>query len=129
MDLREKILKADDLQLHKEWVPEWGVDVYLRTMGGVDRDDFDAEAHAARGPDDAVNFVNLRGRLLVRCIVDKEGKRVFKSEDAEALGRKSARALERIFPIALKMNGLSKEDIDALKKPSAPDPNEASGSS
>jgi hypothetical protein len=50
-------------------------------------------------------------------VVDENGERLFKSsEDVEALGGKSARALSRIFNRALEINGFGANDVEKLEK-------------
>ena len=47
--------------------------------------------------------------------VDEEGKPLFTESDIAALSAKSSRALDRIFAIAVKLSGISKQDLDDLK--------------
>jgi len=63
-----------------------------------------------------VNLRNMTARLCAICIVDEKGKRVFSDFDAESLGRKSAKALDRIFDVAQRLNGLGADDIKEMAK-------------
>ena len=40
---------------------------------------------------------------------------VFTDDQAEALGKKSAKVLARLYNVAAKLNGLSKEDVEELR--------------
>lgn len=117
---KEQILEADDLK--REWVatPEWGKDsgVYVRTISGTERDQFETAMVQGRTANTAINLQNVRARLAVFCVVDEDGKRLFQDEDAAALGKKSCKALDRIFECAQRLNGMRKEDIEELGKPS-----------
>ena len=113
---RESILEANDTKIKMVSVPEWGGDVYVRTMTGVERDDFEAEMYVRRGDTFEANRYNLRARLLYRCICDESGARLFTKKDVDALGKKSAKALDRCFTVAQKLNGLTSEDVEELEK-------------
>jgi hypothetical protein len=125
---RDQILEADDLPREVVEVPEWGGEVYVAAMTGADRDRFD-ESIQGRGGDDRVSMENYRARLLARCLVGEDGKRLFSEQDVEALGRKSSAALGRLFSVAIRLNRLRKEDVDELVKNSDGAPSGASGSS
>lgn len=113
---REDILKASDLNIEKVEVPEWAGSVWIRCMTGTERDAFESEAYAVRGKNVEINRDNFRARLLVRVLADKDGKRIFADQDVPALGGKSAKALDRLFAVAMRLNGLSREDMEELTK-------------
>ena len=114
MDIRSKILGADDLPNESVDVPEWGVTVYVRSMTGRDRDMF--EGQMVEMADKGKRMDNFRARLAVFCTVDKDGKRIFKDSDIGTLGQKSGRALDRIFEVASRLNKLTESDIEDDKK-------------
>lgn len=128
------ILTADDLTIERVHVPEWGGDVFVRAMGGAARDAWEAEQYQLGAGDDedegkAVGFLrNLRARLLVRCICDEDGELVFSEGQAEELGRKSAAAISRLFEVARRLNGITKEDEAELAGNSEAGPSAGSGS-
>ena len=62
------------------------------------------------------NLDNFRAEMSVACLVDQSGDRVFASEDALALGGKSASAVGRIFEVAIRLNGLTKQDVEDVVK-------------
>lgn len=109
MSLRDHILAADDLQRTKIHIPEWGAVVWIRTLTGRERDRF--EGQQSRDP-----YTDIRARLAVMCLVDEDGKQLFSAEDIPALTAKSSRALDRVFAVAVKLSGISKEDVEELKK-------------
>ena len=108
---RDEILRAQDLETVEVDVPEWGGVVRVRGLTGAERDALEAEAAELRRPLD-----NFRARYVARCIVDENGERIFSDEDIEALGRKSAAALNRVFEAAVSLSALTEEDVEALEK-------------
>lgn len=99
---KSDILAVQDLKKEAVAVPEWGGDVFIRTMTGLERDQFEQSLSI----DGQRRLENLRARLLVKTLVDEHGVRLFDDADAEALGGKSAAALDRCFDVAQRLNGL-----------------------
>lgn len=111
---RDAILKSSDLPFDDVAVPEWGGVVRVRGMSGRERDALEQQLVGADGKRRSVE--NFRARVVVMCAVDGEGKRLFTVNDVEALGAKSALALGRVFEAALRMSGLSPDDMADLEK-------------
>lgn len=126
---RDDILKADDLETQELEVPEWGGTVLVRALSGKERDAYEASLVQFRGNERLPQLANMRAKLVVRCIVDDQGQRLFTDQDANALGQKSAHALNRVFEVAAELSGLSEEDIEELAGNSDADPSGASTSS
>ena len=121
---RDQILKANDLKTETVAVPEWGGEVLVRMMTGTARDKFEEQTFFAgrkKGGKTEVSFDNIRARLVAAVLVDEEGNLLFSPSDIAELGKKSAAALDRIFTVAQKLNGFTKEDIDELAKNSETD--------
>ncbi len=114
---QEIIFATDDLPRERVEVPEWpDVELYVRTMTALERDKFEAEQISTRGDEPVVNLKNLRARLCVVTVVDADGVRVFADDAAEALGEKSSRAVDRLFSVAQRLNGLGPDDVEDLVK-------------
>jgi hypothetical protein len=125
---REEILFAEDLPCEEVLIAEWGGAVRVRTLSGAERDAFEAASVQTRGKNREVNLANLRARLAVLCVVDDAGKRLFEDHEAAELGKKSAKALARIYDAAARLNGLTAEDAEELAKNSESGPTAASTS-
>ncbi len=108
---KEAILAADDLPRELVSVPEWGGDVFVRTMTGTDRDAFEASLIGKEG-----RMENVRARLVSLTLCNEAGERMFDDAEIAALGKKSARALDRVFSVAQRLNGIGTEQVDAAKK-------------
>ena len=104
---RAQILEVPDGQTEEVPVPEWGGVVLVKALNGTERDRFES---SMMGKD----FENVRARLVAMAIVDEEGKNIFFDKDVLALGRKSGRALHRVFAVAQRLAGLLPEDIEQL---------------
>ncbi len=125
---REDILSAPDLQQETVAVPEWGGSVFVRGLDGMQRDSFERSMVDIKGKDSVVNYANFRGKMVARSVVDENGKRVFKDSDAENLGKKSGKALGRVFDVAQRLSGMSDEDVEELTAALKDDPSADSGS-
>lgn len=111
---RESILAANDLKTEDVDVPEWGGVVRVATMTGTARDAWE-QSLVPTNKGDAPNVANIRARLVVSCVVDEAGARMFKDSDAAALGAKSAAALERVAKVCQRLNGLTSEEAEAAR--------------
>lgn len=125
---REQILAADDLSIEDVPVPEWGGIVRVRGLTGAERDGLEAETVSLQGRTPHMKMENFRARLVARSMVDDAGKRLFTLRDVEALGQKSAVALQRVFEVAQRLSGLSAGDVEELVKNYVSDQDEDSSS-
>jgi len=112
---RSQILTPRQLKREQVAVPEWGGDVWVRTMTGAERDDYEQEyLEAKKVAGDRIP--NLRARLLARTLCDADGKSLLTTADVDALGAQPADVLARLFNVASRLNGLSKADAEELEK-------------
>jgi hypothetical protein len=122
---RNQILDAKDLKTEDIPVPEWGGEVRIRMLTGEERDQFEASmVELKKDGTTKANRENVRARLLVLCIVNEQGEQMFNRADIKLLGRKSAKALERVINAANELNGISEKDIEDLAEGFDSDPNE-----
>lgn len=110
---KEQILSALDLKTETVEVPEWGGSVNVRSMTGLERDNFSAALRDAAG---TVSLENYRAKLLVVCIVGEDGQALFTHDDIVALGGKSSTALDRVFVVAERLNYMGADAVDAAEK-------------
>jgi len=111
---REAILAANDLPTEDVEVPEWGGAVRVRTLTGAQRDAFEAEIVTTNGRKVERNTYNIRAKLVAAAVGGEDGKLLFSRADVEALGAKSAAALDRVFDAASRLSGISDEDVQEL---------------
>src|SRR5258708_4068624 len=129
---RDDILKAEDTTPEEVPVPEWGGTVLVRGMTGKERDQFEvslAEESAgavqvqrgrAGGRPPGRNLVNMRAKIVARCVVDDDGNRLFSDPDITALGEKSVAPIDRTFTVAAPLSG-------RRQRSSGPRPRRSSG--
>lgn len=112
---KAEILAQDDLKTEDIQIPEWGnAWVRVRTLNASERDHFEASTVVRNGKKMTTNLEHIRARLCLLCLVDENGERLFQEEDMFPLGGKSAAALDRIFTVAQRLNGLRDSDIEEL---------------
>ena len=107
----EDIRAVRDLPTEEVYVPEWDGTVLVRGLGGKAKDSYEESMLKEGG---GLNYTNVRARLVVRCLVDEDGNRLFQDGDEEFLGTKSGVAIGRIFDVASRLSGLTKTDVETL---------------
>jgi len=113
---RDAILAAQDVTYEELAVPEWGGTVRIKALTGEQRDAFESSCVVER-KDGSEKFSarDFRAKFVARVIVDEKGTRIFSEEDVQALSRKSAKALDRIFEVGARLAGMTKKDLKALE--------------
>jgi hypothetical protein len=120
MSLRDTILSAQDLKLVPVEVPEWKCTIYLKDMSGVERLTYEQSVYDKSGQ--VSNLDSFYTKLLVKCIVDENYKRVFSDEEIPELSVKSARVLHRLWEQAMQINKLGDDNVEDAKKNLSPAP-------
>lgn len=108
---KEKIVGAVDLLNERVAVPEWGGEVLVRGMSGLERDRFEASCLDDKRQ---LKLDNIRAKLVAACLVDENGKRLFSDAEVAALAAKSGAALDRLFRVAQRLSGLAEADVKEL---------------
>jgi len=121
---RDAILAADDLKKETVEVPEWGGSVTIREFTAAERDLFESEW--LKGKAAGTETDNIRARLVSRTLITDTGERMFSDAEIAILGNKSATALDRLFTVAQRINGMSGAAVDELEKNSGGDRNDDS---
>jgi hypothetical protein len=107
MNLRDQILSANDCVLKPFPVPEWNVDVCLKTWTCAERAAVQA-IHKSEGADWIAQVVALT-------LCDPVGNKIFSHDDVKALADKNGAVLERIALEALSHNGIGTNAVDDAK--------------
>ena len=117
----EQILAANDREHEDVDVPEWGGTVRVIGLSAADRDAYEA-ALAATTKGDATAMArlqNFRAKLVVKALVDADGKRLFSDADAKELGTKSGKVIDRLFDVVRRLSGMGKDALEQGKADSA----------
>jgi hypothetical protein len=90
-------------------MPEFGGEILLR---GISAGELMAFQKAIKKPgkkngEFEIDEETFGAKLLVRCIVDKEGNRMFNDEEWGALNEWPVSAFQRASSVAMKLNGYS----------------------
>lgn len=125
---RDEILAAQDIAYETVSVPEWGGDVRVQSLTGSARDKLEARFSDARGRMDSSKAQDFRAAYVAQAIVDADGVLLFSDADIKALGKKSSRALQRVFDVAARLSAVSPGDVDGITEDLKTDPNGDSGS-
>lgn len=102
---RDNIL-AVELKTERVKVPELGGEVIVAEMTGLAREEYEGLIFDGKGKIAADK--SLRACLVACTVVDEAGELLFTKADVDALSRKSAQALQRIYAVAERLNGLGK---------------------
>lgn len=114
-------------------VPAWGGTVHVRELSASELDAFEAsfaeERQAALNAGKAYK-PNVRGRMLVACICDAQGKPLFLQGDETIVGNMAGHELEGLVTVADRLNRFTKVHREILEKKyeAAGEPGSASGS-
>lgn len=110
---REQIDAANDAKIITVDAPELGGDgkVCIRLMSVGDRDSYELKAlDSANGA-----IVDFRSELLSRTLCDDKGNLLFPGDEGkQAIKRRSADVMHRLWHAALKHNALTEEEIKKL---------------
>lgn len=123
---RDGILGAVDIKSEKVPVPEWGDEVIIRGLTGEELDAFQGSIRQFRptfdgkGMEPVLIQDNMRAKLLVKCLVDEAGDRLFQDSDASALGGKNGAVIDRLYDVASALSGLSEDEKAELEGNSEP---------
>ena len=118
---RDAIVAIDDCEKVRVAVPEWGGDVYVRVMSGVQL----SKVQEFKGKNDLDTLVHI----LTICLCDESGKSLFKRDDVKLLEGKSGVVLVRLANLAMSINGIGDDAEEELGKNSEAALGDASGSS
>jgi hypothetical protein len=109
---KAQVLAAEDRRYESVSVPEWGGELRVGVMTAVQRDRYFTAALKSReeGSDESIQAL-----AVALCAVDETGAPIFTIEDAIGLGAKSGVALDRVFRVAARLNGLLREAVEEAK--------------
>lgn len=123
-----EIEAVDDRKYEDVHVPEWNGTVRVIGLSGEDRDAYEASFVDAKGKPATQRLRNIRAKLLVKCLVDAKGNRLYTDDKAQVLGAKNGAVIDRLFDVARRLSGIGQDAVSEAKKDSEPDQNEPSTS-
>lgn len=121
-----EIEAVDDRKHEDVPVPEWNGTVRVIGLTGTDRDAYEASFVDAKGKPAAQRLRNIRAKLLVKCLVDEDGKRLFTDDKAQVLGAKNGAVVDRLFDVARRLSGIGQGAVEEGKETSESGQNDSS---
>lgn len=116
MSLRDRILAAEDIDSRTIHIEQWDVDVELRTLSAVERTRLVKSCTDAEGLVDLEKMYPLL--VIASCYDPETGGKVFDISDMDAVGDKSASAIEFVARKAMEMSGMNPNAVDTEGKDS-----------
>lgn len=134
-ELRDKIAGAQDIKKEIVHSAAWDCDIEVRGMSGTARAEVMEAGYNEDGRVDYKAFYPVL--LIATCYVPGETNAagqytptnvaLFEAGDRDLINSKSAEALEELAQPAMRLSGLSKDDLKRAEKDSVPTPSSASG--
>jgi len=133
MPTREEIFALSDLVIEKIHVPEWNLDLHVRSLSGAEKAKWEQESLIDDPKNSGVKLSRdrmrtARERLVELATCNEDGSRFFKDGDSAAIGKKNANAISRLYDAAAKLSGITKEDLGEAVKNFEADPDGGSPS-
>jgi hypothetical protein len=111
---------AADLTSEIVHVPEWDVDIEIRSMDGHQRAHYLQRLGEARDAEDRPEIFQTELELVTACSFDPDdGTQIFTDNDAEWLFGKSGRVIGRLASAALRVSGLAADSEEKAGKGSS----------
>lgn len=125
----DDILAADDIQAEYVDVPEWGGRVRVVSLTGEERGKVFAaiRLHGKQIKDDDEAMALFYARIIAASLIDETGKHIAGQSKAEALTKKNAAALNRVYRVCARLSGISDEDAEKAKDDLKANPSASSG--
>ena len=106
-----QIIEASDKRHFDTPVPEWGGDVRILVFSCAERERFERETTDDKGK----VIPGFRELLLARTLANGDSVRLFADSDVGVLAEKSGAVVARLFDLAMKVNGFTKDSEEAAK--------------
>jgi hypothetical protein len=112
---REQILNMKDLSEEIVEVRSWGGEVIVRGASAFDREAYEQAVYITTEVDGKTkvvfnNSITAKIKLVVKCVFDGEGKRLFQDTDEEALGGKLSGPINKIFKLIQTLSAMGDEE-------------------
>lgn len=111
----EEFLTSPQLERPKEDVPvpELGEGKVIPVWGLTPSERTDFEDRMSRQPK---NKASVRQRWVIECCRNDDGTKIFGVAQIEQLGKRSGVVVERLVDVALRLSGVTGQDMDKLIK-------------
>lgn len=115
INLRDKILNADDIKKEVVPVEEWDCELEVRGLSGKERNSILNKVMNKQSGE--MDLDTLYTTLLIKSVYDPEtGEKVFEEKDRDMLSGKSGAALEKVAQVASRLSGLDNKGVQNAVK-------------
>lgn len=113
MSIREQLLA---LKIPTATVKVAGIDglISLRGLTAGERDSWEQYVYSERDIKKGVK--NIRASLVVRCLTDEAGVRLFTDSEIAEVGAMPASVIDKLYEHCQRLSGLGAKDADELEK-------------
>ncbi len=127
---REYVRGVDDQRLEWVDVPEWSKNgeragTFAKNISSRARDRWERESWETENGKPKLTLDNSRARLVVLGACNADGELIFTVEDAEWLGEKCGKAMDRIYAMVEQLSGTSVAEQKAAAKNSETTPGDS----
>ena len=109
----DQILNINDIETEEVEIPEWGGSVKVKAMSGAERDKY---LKMVMGKDGKPDMQKILAKLVIMTVVNEENELMFNNGHMDMLNKKSAKALEKISKVSMRLAGLTQDDIEEAVK-------------
>lgn len=119
MNGKEWLREQAGKRLTETVIFDGGVSLTVQGMTGTERDAWEAAQLFKNGRRKGeVNAENLRAKLIVRCLINEDGSRMFEDNEVAMVGSQPAHVVNKLYEACQRLNNMRDEDLDELKKAS-----------
>lgn len=107
---KHAIFAANDLPSSDvDMTEEWGGIIKIRMLSAAERLELEELAEKDKKKNQIVS-------ILLKCVVDEHGNRVFEDNDYDMLIRKSSNSLLKVYDAIMNLSNINKKSVDEVAK-------------
>lgn len=113
---KQELMKLKDEGREPVSFPIGGKDFLVKPLGDREQAEWEMDCCDDTGVRDPIKLESMRPRLIVKCLVDEDGRRLFTDEEYEELEEWPSRVTQPLFDLCSKLCGLDGSEIEEAKK-------------
>lgn len=103
-----------------------GGTVFVRGMTATERDQWEQLVLYQRKKSPTESCDQFRAALVVRTVCNDKGERLFSDKEIEAVGKMSAKIVDKLWDVAARLSGITEKAMEDLEKNSQTGPSAGS---
>ncbi len=121
---REQFFSFSDLTIEKVHIKEMNADFYVRSLTVGEKATWEFASYSVENSDKKGSSMKLlkdrmmssRERLVELAVCNEDGSAFFKEGDAAAISRKNSNIVSKLYDVAARLSGITKEDLEEIAK-------------